>query len=206
MYREIDIEDWHRKASFEFFKPFDDPFFNITAQIDVTTLYKRCKEAEHSFFLASLHASQTAVNEIEAFRMRIIENKIAVYDTIHLGSTVLFEDNSFGFCYFHFDPSLHDFLEDSEKRMQQFRAEKTFDPRLNAIDMVHYSVIPWVSFTSFKHARQKRTDDSIPKIVFGKRFQQGERHLMPVSVEVNHALMDGYHVGQYFELFEKLTR
>jgi len=34
-----------------------------------------------------------------------------------------------------------------------------------------------------------------------------ERHgrkVMPVSVHVHHALMDGYHVGQYIELFGQL--
>lgn len=206
MYTEIDLEAWPRKSSYDFFKTFEDPFFNLTAQVDVTGLYHRCMENNISFFLASLHTSQQATSKIEAFRMRILDKKVVCFDTIHLGSTVLFEDNTFGFCYFRFDPNQEIFLTESARTIAEFKQQKSFDPKLNQIDMIHYSVIPWVAFTSFKHARQKRIGDCIPKIVFGKRFQQGDRHLMPVSVEVNHALMDGYHVGQYFEKFEKLAR
>ena len=203
MYTEIDLNSWSRKSSFDFFKSFEDPFFNLTAQVDVTGLYQRCKQNGNSFFLASLHTSQRVINEIPAFRMRILGKKVVCYDTIHLGSTVLFEDNSFGFCYFRYDLSLDTFLNEGDQAVAAFKEQKSFDPKLNQIDMVHYSVIPWIAFTSFKHARQVRIDDTIPKIVFGKRFQQGERHLMPVSVQVNHAVMDGYHVGRYFELLEK---
>lgn len=206
MYREIDVASWNRKSSFDFFNSFEDPFFNLTAQVDVTGLYRKCKEENISFFLASLHTSQKAIHELEAFRMRILDKKIVCYDTIHLGSTILFEDNSFGFCYFEYNPSLEKFSATSQQVVDNFKQQKTFDPKLNQIDMIHYSVIPWVAFTSFKHARQKRLDDTIPKIVFGKRFQQGDKQLMPVSVEVNHALMDGYHVGRYFELFEEYAR
>jgi chloramphenicol O-acetyltransferase type A len=68
-------------------------------------------------------------------------------------------------------------------------------------------VIPWVAFTSFAHARRHGTEDSVPKIVFGKRHERGGRHRMPVSVEVHHALVDGLHVGRFFEGFqERLDR
>ena len=40
-------------------------------------------------------------------------------------------------------------------------------------------------------------------MVFGKMFEDGGRRKLPFSVEVHHALMDGYHVGKYFELFQQ---
>ena len=199
----FNISTWHRKSSFEFFKDFEDPFFNITAQVDVTNLYHKCKAEGSSFFLASLHASNWAANQLEGFKLRLQDDQVVYFDHIDLGSTVLFEDNSFGFCYFKYIDDWNIFSSQSQKRLDDFRAQKSFDPALNQKDLIHYSVIPWVAFTSFKHARKKRKDDSIPKIVFGKRFQQGERHILPVSVEVHHALMDGFDVGQYFQLFEE---
>ena len=70
--------------------------------------------------------------------------------------------------------------------------------------MVQYSVLPWLSFTSNSHARQLSHSDSVPKITFGKLERVEEKLKMPMSVHVNHALMDGYHVGQYVEYFQKL--
>ncbi|MBL7774454.1 MAG: chloramphenicol acetyltransferase, partial [Saprospiraceae bacterium] len=51
MFTPVDIARWPRKATFEFFKNYDDPFFNITAPVDVTQLRRRSKAAGESFFL-----------------------------------------------------------------------------------------------------------------------------------------------------------
>ena len=70
----------------------------------------------------------------------------------------------------------------------------TFHP--NAI---HYSAVPWLSFTDMKHPTNMRSGDSVPKISTGKYFREGERLMMPVSVTCHHGLMDGYHVAQFIE-------
>jgi cytochrome d ubiquinol oxidase subunit II len=74
--------------------------------------------------------------------------------------------------------------------------------RADRDDLVYHSVIPWVSFTSISHARDSRRQSGIPKVTFGKYREAGGRVLMPVSVEVHHALMDGLHVGRFFERLE----
>jgi chloramphenicol O-acetyltransferase type A len=40
-------------------------------------------------------------------------------------------------------------------------------------------------------------------MVFGKIFDDGPRRMMPFSVEVHHALVDGVHVGKFFNLFQE---
>src|SRR5216684_2776419 len=52
------------------------------------------------------------------------------------------------------------------------------------------TVLPWVSFTSFSHARNWGREDSVPRIAFGKFTKENDRTLLPISVEVHHALMD----------------
>jgi len=64
-------------------------------------------------------------------------------------------------------------------------------------------VIPCIEITGVQHARRTSRTATIPKIVFGKNFESNDRSQMPVSVDVNHDMMDGYHVGKYFELFQK---
>jgi chloramphenicol O-acetyltransferase type A len=70
--------------------------------------------------------------------------------------------------------------------------------------MIHYSIIPWISFSSISHLRKFNTDDSIPKIVFGKHHKKDNGLVMPVSAEVHHSLMDGLHVGKYLHLLNEL--
>ena len=93
----IDLEHWNRKEHFLFFGSMDDPFFGLTTQIDVTSIYKEAKADHASFFLYSLHKIMTAVNEVEEFRYRIIDNTPVCFDRIHVGTTIGREDGTFGF-------------------------------------------------------------------------------------------------------------
>ena len=63
-----------------------------------------------------------------------------------------------------------------------------------------------MSFTSFQHAINYNPIDSVPRITWGKFFNEGKNIKMPLSVQVHHAVVDGRHVGQYFQLFENLIQ
>ena len=72
------------------------------------------------------------------------------------------------------------------------------------LDVIHYSSIPWVKFTGLTHARSFTFPDSVPKISFGKCANVDGRMVMPVSVNAHHGLVDGLHVGLFFQRFQEL--
>lgn len=198
MYKEIDIENWNRKRTFELFKDYDDPFFNITANLNVTELYKFCKAKDLSYSLASLYYSQETVNEIREFKMRLLKGKLVEFDRIEATQTILQEDETFSFCYFPAKENIFDFNLSGKLSVKKYKKLNTFEVEAERLDLIYYSVIPWISFTSFSNAMRLDESMTIPRIVFGKIFDEGNTKQMPVSVEVNHAIMDGIHVGKYF--------
>jgi chloramphenicol O-acetyltransferase type A len=201
----LDLESWPRRAHYELFRAYDNPWFNLCADVDVTTLHAWSRsEGGPSFFAASLWCSLVAANEIEELRYRIRGEGVIVHPVIHGGSTVLVPDGTFRFAYYDFDPDLDRFVRHVGRVLDRVKIESgPLDPQDDRDDLIHYSVIPWVSFTSFSHARRRGTDDAIPKIVFGRHREAGGRRLMPVSVEVHHALVDGLHVGRFYEVFQR---
>lgn len=65
------------------------------------------------------------------------------------------------------------------------------------------SCIPWIHYTHFVRTVEHGGKDNIPRISWGKYIQDKDgKMIMPFSVQVHHALMDGYHVGMYFEKME----
>ncbi len=203
MFKEIDVEKWNRKATFEFFKDYEDPFFNITANLDVTELYRFCKENKLSFSLANLFYSLKTANEIREFRIRLKEAKLVEYSKIHATQTILNDDETFSFCYFELKENVFDFNEAGKNSVEKYKKLKTLDVETARIDLIYYSVIPWVSFTSFKHAGRFDNRQTVPRMVFGKIFEENQRRKIPFSVEVNHAMMDGFHVGKYFNRLQE---
>ncbi|HUF05234.1 MAG TPA: chloramphenicol acetyltransferase [Aridibacter sp.] len=198
-YREVDIDGWNRRSAFGFFREFEDPFFNMTAPVDVTRLKELSGEKGYSFAIAALYCSQMALNGIDEFRMRFVEGSLLIFDLVEATQTILLEDGSFGFCYFPWREDLSEFNSLGKKQAEKYKDIATFDVENGRYDLVYYSVIPWISFTSFKHASRSDNTRTIPRIVFGKTYEDGASVKMPVSVEVNHAVMDGLHVGKYFE-------
>ena len=201
-YKEVDLKAWDRKAQYDFFKNYDNPYFNITADLEVSELYKYCKKNKYSFFLCSLYCSLKACNNIKPFRTRVIDEKICIFDIIHPASTVLLNNNTFIYCFMEFNNSFDSFHLKAINSIEEAKKKESFHS-IERPDVIYHSVIPWISFTSFSNARKKGQGDDIPRIVFGKYYTKDNKLNLPVSVEVHHALMDGYHVGQYFTQLQK---
>jgi chloramphenicol O-acetyltransferase type A len=129
--------------------------------------------------------------------------QVLIHDVIHGGTTVLLPNESFIMAYFEYDKDFEKFMTAAMRAVDEARSSGRFDPK-PADDAIHFTVLPWISFTSFSHARNFGREDSVPKIAFGKFTEQNGRVLLPFSVEVHHALMDGLHVGRYLARLQEL--
>ena len=203
MFHEVDIDAWERKSTYEFFLDYEDPFFNIAANLDVTRLYRFCKDNDLAYSLAALFLSLQAANEIREFRLRMIAERVVEFDRIEATQTILNEDETFSFCYFPLKDDIFEFDRAGKTAREKYLELKTFDVETDRFDLIYYSAIPWISFTSFKHASPRNNRQTIPRMVFGKMFDDGPVKKMPFSVEVHHALVDGIHVGKLFNLYQE---
>ena len=204
MPRYLDLETWPRRIHFDFFRGYDNPFFNICTNVDVTALLNYTRAHSNiSFFIAYHFLSIKAANEVEPFRYRLDGERVLIYERIHAGTIILLPDESFTFAYFDYDEDFEVFHTLAKATVERaLKGGPRLDERESREDLIHHSVLPWFAFTSISHARKFGQEDSVPKIAFGKYTFVGDRVMMPVSVQVHHALMDGLHVARYFERFE----
>lgn len=204
MKKKLNLETWSRKEHYEFFKQFEDPFFGICVRIDCTKAYKVCKEQNESFFLYYLHKSLVAANGIESFRYRIADDVVYLYDEIHASPTINRPNGTFGFSYMDFYRDFTTFSTEAEKEIERVRSTTKITPEVSGGNVIHYTALPWIDFTSISHARHFSFGDSCPKIAFGKMTESNDgSKSMPVSVHVHHALMDGYHVAEFIDVFQQ---
>jgi len=118
------------------------------------------------------------------------------------GTTVLLPNESFAYAYFDYHPDFDKFVSEAARAVDIVRTESgPLKPTMRD-DLIYFTTLPWFSFTSFAHARTKGRGKSIPRIVFGKFTKENERLMLPISVEVHHALMDGLHVGRFLTRLE----
>ncbi|WP_333599115.1 chloramphenicol acetyltransferase [Flavobacterium sp.] len=204
MKQKLPLDTWNRKEHFQFFKQMEEPFFGITISIDCTKAYAKAKELNVSFFTYYLHKTLLAVNTIEPFRYRIIDDEVYIFDTIDASATILREDKTFGFSLMEYAESLTDFAEITKKEIARIQVTPGLITRDFAINLIHFSALPWINFTSYSHARSFTFPDSCPKISFGKMMEENGKKTMAMAVHVHHALLDGYHIGEFVALFQEL--
>ena len=204
MKQKLNIETWNRKEHFLFFKQMEEPFFGVTITVDCTKAYDKAKELGVSFFTYYLHKTLVAVNSIEPFRYRIIDNEVYIFDRIDVSSTILREDKTFGFSQIEYSKDLNQFAENTKKEIARIQTTTGLFTREYSENLIHFSALPWINFTSFSHARSFTWPDSCPKISFGKMMKENGKKTMSMSIHVHHGLMDGYHVGEFIELFQEV--
>jgi chloramphenicol O-acetyltransferase type A len=184
----------------------EEPFFGITTNIDCTKAYEKTKQSRISFFVYYLHKTIVATNTIEPFRYRIIGDEIYVFDSIDASATIMREDKTFGFSLIQYSPDFDVFAKNTLEEIERIKETPgLFTREFSSDNLIHFSAIPWVNFTSLSHARSFTFLDSCPKISFGKMtVDKDGKRTMPMSIHVHHGLMDGYHVGQFVDCFQEL--
>lgn len=199
----LDLATWNRREHFEFFRRFEEPYFGLTFEVEVTAAYDRAKAANCSFFTWYLHKTLLTANEVEAFRYRIEGEEVTVYDRIHVSSTINRGDGTFDFSFIPFASDISTFADHVQAEVERVKNSRGLFVGISGNDVIHFSALPWVRFTALSHARPFSYPDSVPKVSFGKMVSEGGRRLMPVSVHAHHALVDGMHVGMFAELLQE---
>ena len=200
----LDLQNWHRRATFEFFRDYDNPYFNICTRVDCTRLLEVVRERRGAGISLAYHyfALRTA-NEIEPFHYRLEDGKVVVYEVINGGTTVLLPNETFTYAYFNYYEDFRRFASEASEAIETVRKTGALKPSMR-YDLIYCTTLPWISFTSFAHARTRGRGESVPRFAFGKFVKENARTWLPMSVEVHHALMDGLHVGHFFERLEEL--
>lgn len=200
----IDIANWARRDTFEYFKDFDKPYFNVCVKLDAAPLKAAlAARGGGSFSLACYWLATRVAHRHEPMRLRLKGGRVRVLERMDAAIAVLRDDDSLSFAYLPDDAAWARFEPGAQAIMEAARTGRTpFDPKVDEEAVIHFTITPWLHFTSFSHARNWRREDAVPKIAFGRADADGPRLWLPFSVEVHHALMDGVHLGRYVQDME----
>lgn len=201
-YQEVNIAQWKRKEHYEFFSGYDNPLYNITAQVDITELYGFAKERKYSLFLCYYYAAIKAINDIPELRMRRQDGKVLLFDSVGIGTTLLQDDETISFCLLPYHTDFHQFYLHAVEQIGKIKARPGLYPATGDKNVAFFSVIPWIQFTGITHATRYQGGDSIPRFAFGKLYQHDGKWMLPLNVEVDHSLADGLHVGKFYMQME----
>ena len=85
-----------------------------------------------------------------------------------------------------------------EKDIQEYGNEKGFiTKKCEENNLINISSIPWVTFTEFNLNLPRGEKYLLPIFTVGKFYEQSNKILLPLAVQVHHAVCDGFHTSRF---------
>ena len=199
------LDGWDRHDIYNSYRGLDFPYIIITAEVDATRLRAVTREAGVSFYFSMIYLASAAADSIRNFHYRIMDGEPYYAETV-TPTAVHLRKGETAFVMVECDPygSMGEFAR--KNRAKAELKENAGNPRKpeNRTDIYNFSAIPWVHYTGFVRTIGKIGVDSNPKFTAGKYAEKDGRVLLPFSVQTHHGLMDGLHVGRFYERFQEL--
>lgn len=201
--RELDISTWPRREIYELFSGCDWPFYALSFPLDVTNLRTYTKKEGLSFYYTLSWLLTKAMEQQEAFLLRIRGGRLYVMDALLPSCTDMAPGQEvFRFLTLPAGESPADFC----RRVKALSSSQRsmFDETLEARDdVIYFSCLPWLPVTSMTNERHTDPDDCIPRVGWGKYQEENGRLKLPICLEVNHRTVDGLHIGRLYEAVQR---
>ncbi|WP_100331055.1 type A chloramphenicol O-acetyltransferase [Bacillus xiapuensis] len=204
----IDLDNWDRKAYFEHFLTHTRCTFSMTAIIEITELLAKLREKGIKLYPAFIYMVTNIVNSRKEFRTCFDEEgRLGYWDEMTPSFTIFHNDNqTFSNLWTEYSADFHSFYKSYLEDMKLYGDAKEMNPKKFAPkNTFPVSCIPWTSFTGFNLNIYNGGTYLLPIITSGKYFKQGDKILLPISVQVHHAVCDGYHASQLFDGLQRLA-
>lgn len=205
-YTEINLDTWERGKLFRFYIDNLRNVMSMTVDIDVTQL-KACVNAQGlKFYPTMMWIVSKVINSHNEFK----------YSWDYKGKLIRWEYISPYYADFHkedesFVKLVTEYSDDLNEFHTRFLADKERYKNLRAFDLTEIpkntfdvSCLPWVKYKNFDiHVFDSGTYLA-PVVTWGKYSLENGRLLMPLSMNIHHAVADGFHLCRFFNEVQQL--
>ena len=192
----IDPNTWERKEYFDHYFSKVPCTYSMTTRLDITKIRK----AGMKLYPTMLYALTKTVNHHREFRVALDENgRLGYYDRLLPCYTVFHPDTeTFSNLWTDYAEEYSAFCQAYEEDRRRFgsRQGMTAKPGMPA-NCFTVSMIPWTSFDGFHLNLQKGYDYLLPIFTMGKFYEEQGKCLLPLAIQVHHAVCDGFHVCRF---------
>ena len=163
---------------------------------------KISKKYKISFYGIMSYVVLKTLNEIDEFKYVLEDNHIYKYDQINVSFSVLDDSNSINFSrtveYTDFNKfiELFNYAKKEAENNIQIQYKRDFNK-------CYFTCLPWVRFTSVDNPMNYEVIDSVPRVCWGKYFIESGNYMIDLSIQINHAFQDGYHLGLFFNKLQE---
>ena len=204
-YTMIDLNEWSRGNLFQFYIGKMRIVLSLTVDIDVANLKLYSKKTGIPFYPLMLWVVSKVINDHDEFKYSWDnEGNLIRWDYVSPSHTHFHsDDENFTKMVTEYTDDLTEFygrvMADRE-RYKNDRAVLDNQP-LNFFDV---SCLPWVRYNHFDVHVFDEGKFLAPVVTWGKYEQAEGKLLMPLTMNIHHAVADGFHLSRFFNEVQEL--
>ena len=106
-----------------------------------------------------------------------------------------------------YNPDFKKFCDSYEKDVSQYFMKDSIEAKSNKPkNTFPISMIPWTTFDGFNLNLKNGYDYLLPIFTMGKFYENNEKFFMPLSIQVHHAVCDGFHLCRFINDLQELIK
>lgn len=193
----IDKPNWPRRTHYDAYSKSAKCSAQLTHVLDVSKLCAECQSNRIKFYPAMIVLISEIINQMPEFRMTLDgENQLGFWNFVSPSYTIFHEDDkTFSSINTAWEDSKNNLYHNLIADMKKYQNVKGISPSPELKNIFHISCLPWLSFNSFDLQLYSNQYLS-PIITWGRYSEDNGKIQMPISVTINHAAADGYHICQ----------
>ncbi|WP_434779792.1 CatA-like O-acetyltransferase [Neisseria sp. Ec49-e6-T10] len=175
--------------------------YSMVVNIDITKLRSMLKELGLKAYPTQIYILSCAVNHCPEFKMSLDqEGRLGYWDTVNpLYTTLNQETETFSSVWTAHSDSFEAFYKHCIDDINQF-CTGSFAPQQDyPVNIFTVSSIPWVQFSAFNINVFSEGTYLRPIFTIGKYIEDNGKILMPLAIQIHHAVCDGLHIGKFIE-------
>nr|WP_162990839.1 CatA-like O-acetyltransferase [Maliibacterium massiliense] len=199
-YTTMDVKDFDRIEYFQYFMR-TGTTIELTVKIDVTAAVGKCKNESIHFQSYILFKLYEVVNTIKNFRYDIVNGKLVEWKSV-VPTFSSFNNSTklFSTLYADMADNYAEFDIRYKEAIAKYANAHAIVPQGNLPQNVfNVSCIPWLHFEHFSSNASIQEHQIVKMITLGKYKESGGRLICPFTLQVSHAIADGYHASLFFE-------
>lgn len=201
----IDLNEWTRGELFKFYLDHMRIVMSLTVDIDVTALIAFIRKNDLKFYPSMLWIISKVVNDHDEFK----------YGWDDAGSLIKWDSISPSYVDFHqenqtFTKMVTPFCDDLFDFHAKFMYNRNQYRHIRGIaenqppNFFDVSCLPWVKYKHFDMHVFDEGKFLAPVITWGKYEAEHKKQIMPLTMNIHHAVADGFHLARFFNEVQAL--
>ncbi len=203
-YKPLDMKTWARTPYYNYYAHGSKGMCAVTAELDISALAKKC--GNENIFVPLLYAITKTINSRQEFRVGYCKEngELMIWDYVSPIHRVFHPaTETFTRVCTEWKEDYASFAKGAEADIAKGEKSTALNAEEFPESVFEVSYVPWLHYSSVNMKMSESGKYLAPIVTIGKAQEISGAVNIPLTMQISHAVADGFHIARFFEEVKK---